>query len=91
MPTRLWRTFFRLSVLSIAVVASPILGKAQPPVLQSSQEPVAAQRCVPAQDRPNLVFVFSDQQSFDMLGCYGDWEPYAQTRQVRTTGRRPLS
>lgn len=22
--------------------------------------------------RPNLVFVFSDQQSFDMLGCYGN-------------------
>lgn len=25
-----------------------------------------------ATDRPNLVFVFSDQQSFDMLGCYGN-------------------
>jgi arylsulfatase A-like enzyme len=22
--------------------------------------------------RPNLVFVMSDQQSFDMLGCYGN-------------------
>lgn len=21
---------------------------------------------------PNLVFVFSDQQAFDMLGCYGN-------------------
>jgi hypothetical protein len=24
------------------------------------------------QSKPNLVFVFSDQQSFDMLGCYGN-------------------
>ena len=24
------------------------------------------------QTKPNLVFVFSDQQSFDMLGCYGN-------------------
>ena len=23
-------------------------------------------------ERPNLVFVFSDQQAFDMLGCYGN-------------------
>lgn len=22
--------------------------------------------------KPNLVFVFSDQQSYDMLGCYGN-------------------
>ena len=26
----------------------------------------------PAARRPNLVFVFSDQQSFDMLGCAGN-------------------
>ena len=26
----------------------------------------------PAAARPNLVFVFSDQQSFDMLGCAGN-------------------
>jgi arylsulfatase A-like enzyme len=25
-----------------------------------------------SKDPPNLVFVFSDQQSFDMLGCYGN-------------------
>lgn len=25
-----------------------------------------------AAERPNLVFVFSDQQSWDMLGCYGN-------------------
>jgi len=25
-----------------------------------------------ADPRPNLVFVFSDQQSSDMLGCYGN-------------------
>lgn len=25
-----------------------------------------------AEPRPNLVFVFSDQQSWDMLGCYGN-------------------
>ena len=43
MPTKLWPTFFGLVGLSIAVAASPILGKAEPPVLQSSQEPVAAQ------------------------------------------------
>ena len=23
-------------------------------------------------DKPNLVFIFSDQQTFDMLGCYGN-------------------
>lgn len=27
-----------------------------------------------ASKRPNLVFVFSDQQSWDMLGCYGNSE-----------------
>lgn len=26
----------------------------------------------PGRDRPNLLFVFSDQQSWDMLGCYGN-------------------
>jgi len=25
-----------------------------------------------APDKPNLLFVFSDQQSYDMLGCYGN-------------------
>ncbi len=25
-----------------------------------------------AADRPNILFVFSDQQSFDMLGCAGN-------------------
>ncbi len=24
------------------------------------------------QEKPNLVFIFSDQQTFDMLGCYGN-------------------
>ena len=23
-------------------------------------------------EKPNLVFIFSDQQTFDMLGCYGN-------------------
>jgi arylsulfatase A-like enzyme len=32
--------------------------------------PAAAQAA--SADRPNLVFVFSDQQSWDMLGCYGN-------------------
>lgn len=38
----------------------------------------AATALLPAQDhaqqrnRPNLVFLFSDQQSYDMLGCYGN-------------------
>ena len=26
----------------------------------------------PQRSRPNLLFVFSDQQSYDMLGCYGN-------------------
>jgi hypothetical protein len=25
-------------------------------------------------DRPNLIFIFTDQQSSDMLGCYGNRE-----------------
>ncbi|MDP6046470.1 MAG: hypothetical protein QGH94_13600 [Phycisphaerae bacterium] len=25
-----------------------------------------------ADPKPNLLFVFSDQQSWDMLGCYGN-------------------
>ena len=32
------------------------------------------QTAAPPAQRPNLVFVFSDQQSFDMLGCYGNKE-----------------
>jgi arylsulfatase A-like enzyme len=28
--------------------------------------------CAPERKAPNLVFVFSDQQTFDMLGCYGN-------------------
>ena len=40
MPTRTWRTFSRLVGLIIAVTTSPILGKADLPVRQSSQEPV---------------------------------------------------
>ena len=40
-------------------------------------EPRPDQSSAPAPDRaadprPNLVFVFSDQQSSDMLGCYGN-------------------
>ena len=31
-----------------------------------------AQPASPTVKRPNLVFVFSDQQSQDMLGCYGN-------------------
>ncbi|MCK4837270.1 MAG: sulfatase-like hydrolase/transferase, partial [Desulfobulbaceae bacterium] len=31
-----------------------------------------AQRASSKAKRPNLVFVFSDQQSQDMLGCYGN-------------------
>lgn len=31
-----------------------------------AEEPVSAPK------RPNLLFVFSDQQSYDMLGCYGN-------------------
>jgi arylsulfatase A-like enzyme len=38
--------------------------------------PAAAEAAAPAaaaaKRRPNLVFVFSDQQSSDMLGCYGN-------------------
>src|SRR5215471_4390796 len=30
------------------------------------------QTAAPQQRRPNLVFLFSDQQSADMLGCYGN-------------------
>lgn len=26
----------------------------------------------PKRNKPNLVFIFSDQQTFDMLGCYGN-------------------
>lgn len=26
----------------------------------------------PKSEKPNLVFIFSDQQTFDMLGCYGN-------------------
>ncbi len=36
----------------------------------ASALPVAAQK--PGGSRPNLVFLFSDQQSWDMLGCYGN-------------------
>jgi len=32
----------------------------------------AAARPAEQKKRPNLVFVFSDQQSYDMLGCYGN-------------------
>ena len=31
-----------------------------------------ATRRVGSVKKPNLVFVFSDQQSWDMLGCYGN-------------------
>jgi len=62
-----------LELFSIAIVAMlsiPI------PASQGAEEPakdaIAAKFATPAQRRPNLVFVFSDQQSFDMLGCYGN-------------------
>ena len=35
------------------------------PALASGKKPLPAKK-------PNLVFVFSDQQSRDMLGCYGN-------------------
>ncbi len=38
-----------------------------PPTIPPPAQPPAA-----VQNRPNLVFVFSDQQSSDMLGCYGN-------------------
>ena len=31
-----------------------------------------AEGSAPVQKRPNLLFTFSDQQSYDMLGCYGN-------------------
>lgn len=48
------------------------------PIFAALTTIAAAQPIQPAQlstapsPRPNLVFVFSDQQSFDMLGCYGN-------------------
>jgi formylglycine-generating enzyme required for sulfatase activity len=69
-----WRDLLRLAGLAAAAAAFPILARADPPVVQSAKAPAAAQPSTAAQGRPNLVFVFSDQQSFDMLGCYGNRE-----------------
>jgi arylsulfatase A-like enzyme len=49
-----------------------VLGAAGFPRLGNSAESGFQTLEKPDQARPNLVFVFSDQQSFDMLGCYGN-------------------
>jgi len=56
------RDFLKLA--SASVLAFPRLGKAEQSNFQALEKPAA--------NRPNLVFIFSDQQSFDMLGCYGN-------------------
>ena len=46
------------------VLGLSVFGQGTGMVSQATEKPVA--------QRPNLVFVFSDQQSFDMLGCAGN-------------------
>ena len=68
------RDFLKFAGLAAGAAAFPTLGKADPPGSQSLGKPLAAGPSASARGRPNLVFVFSDQQSFDMLGCYGNKE-----------------
>ncbi len=64
--TKTRRDFLKLAGLGAAAAAFPASAIAEAPATR----PAAAAAVASA--RPNLVFVFSDQQSFDMLGCYGN-------------------
>ena len=59
-------TSFTLSALLMMPLASLHAAEARP---DHSSAPAPKRAADP---RPNLVFVFSDQQSSDMLGCYGN-------------------
>ena len=57
------RDFLKMAGAGMAL-GVPVLGPCAETVSQSAEKTTAG--------RPNLVFVFSDQQSFDMLGCAGN-------------------
>ena len=57
------RAFLKIAGAGMVLGVS-MLGRCAEPVSQSPGKAAAG--------RPNLVFVFSDQQSFDMLGCAGN-------------------
>lgn len=65
MEARTRRDFLKLTGLAAAGAMLPLRGRA---VAQATALPAATTSA----KKPNLVFVFSDQQSFDMLGCYGN-------------------
>ena len=71
MNSRTRRDFLKIVGVSAIVPALPGLGIADEPAAQQTNRPAVPATAL-AQGRPNLVFVFSDQQSFDMLGCYGN-------------------
>ena len=67
--------FLKLAGLGVAGAAGfPSLGKSADSTFQAleSGSAKAAPDKKSSGTKPNLVFVFSDQQSFDMLGCYGN-------------------
>lgn len=51
-----------------------VAGGLTPWPMSASTANAAAQGSEPAARKPNLLFVFSDQQSYDMLGCNGNAE-----------------
>ena len=63
------RGFLRLAGLATTAAALHIPGS---PELQAAEEAGAPLANARGSDKPNLVFVFSDQHSADMLGCYGN-------------------
>lgn len=64
MSTRTRRDFLKITGLAAAGAILPLRRMA---AAQAAPQPAS-----PAKRKPNLVFVFSDQQSSDMLGCYGN-------------------
>ncbi|MCX6375091.1 MAG: sulfatase-like hydrolase/transferase, partial [Armatimonadetes bacterium] len=68
------RNFLRSSA---AVAAAGIGGLSAPmeTLLADDAKPIEH----PKQDRPNIVFFFSDQQRWDTLGCYGQQLPITPT------------
>ena len=44
--------------------------------------------CVAAADRPNILFIYTDDQSYKTLSCYGDHPQWVQTPNIDALARR---